>query len=766
MNRVGLALISIFAILISGGVWADDCKRMFREGETRYLKGEFAQAAETFEAISTCPEVKNDPDAYLDVLMHLSGAYQSMGFHQKALTTLSKGIPVAEETPNRVRRILFFNTLAEVWLSAGEPDRAFAYLKRILPEADRMDHPIVLATVLNTLGNLHATDKFYREASAAYQESLEKLDKTDGGKAAFSVLKTDVRTNLAWAAFLGKNYRKAGDAVKAVLRDIDRLPLSPGTVRDLIDLHVLVVRGAGIPEFAAEKIGPEIAVCFRLLEKAKKIAEAIHDNRLLSLSHGYMARLYESEHRYSEAMRLTQKAMFYSRQGNHPECVYLWQWQTGRLHKAGGDFENAIDAYQRAIDTLMPIHMELFGEYRSRHDMFHENIRPVYVELAELYLDEADTVQSDVKREDLLLKAVGVMDRMKAAELQSFYMDECVAETRKDTVLGNTPRRAALLYPIMMKDRLSLLLLTHKTIRHVAVPADFRTVTKAAASFRIGLQNRTRYVFRKNGKKLYDWLIRPLEEELAAIDTLIVAPDGALRLIPFAALFDGKKFLVEKFAIGTIPAISLIDPYPVDHSHTRVLAAGITAGVQNFSPLPSVAGELSEISRTMGTSAVLLDANYTIENMAVELESKPYNVLHLATHGVFGGSPENTFLLTYDGRMTMDRLRDLINLGIYRENRIELLSLSACQTALGDERSALGLAGVAIKTGVGSALATLWYVDDEATSMAVREFYRQLRMPETTKAKALRNAQTMLISQRKYWHPVYWAPFVLIGNWF
>ena len=113
----------------------------------------------------------------------------------------------------------------------------------------------------------------------------------------------------------------------------------------------------------------------------------------------------------------------------------------------------------------------------------------------------------------------------------------------------------------------------------------------------------------------------------------------------------------------------------------------------------------------------------------------------------------------------MNTLEYLMSLGKYRNHQVDLLTLSACQTALGNERAALGLAGVAVKAGVRSAVATLWNVDDEATSLAIRELYRQLRKDGMSKAKALQNAQKMLLSQRKYWHPLYWAPFLLIGNW-
>ena len=156
---------------------------------------------------------------------------------------------------------------------------------------------------------------------------------------------------------------------------------------------------------------------------------------------------------------------------------------------------------------------------------------------------------------------------------------------------------------------------------------------------------------------------------------------------------------------------------------------------------------------------------FTIPNVKNEFKINDYDIVHFATHGVFGGTGKNSFLLTYESQLNMNALEDLMSLGKYRNHKVDLLTLSACQTALGNERAALGLAGVAVKAGVRSAVATLWYVDDQATSLAIRELYRQLKKENMTKAKALQNAQKMLLAMHRYWHPIYWAPFLLIGSW-
>ena len=152
--------------------------------------------------------------------------------------------------------------------------------------------------------------------------------------------------------------------------------------------------------------------------------------------------------------------------------------------------------------------------------------------------------------------------------------------------------------------------------------------------------------------------------------------------------------------------------------------------------------------------------------MEKQISKTPFPVVHLATHGQFSSNAKETFVLTWDNRINVKQLGQLLqNRDTYSKNPIELLVLSACQTAEGDKRAALGLAGVAVRSGARSTLASLWAVDDQSTSAFMVEFYKQLSQPNMSKAQALRQTQISLIKQSGFKHPFYWAPFVLIGNW-
>jgi CHAT domain-containing protein len=132
---------------------------------------------------------------------------------------------------------------------------------------------------------------------------------------------------------------------------------------------------------------------------------------------------------------------------------------------------------------------------------------------------------------------------------------------------------------------------------------------------------------------------------------------------------------------------------------------------------------------------------------------------------VFTGDPSTSFVLTHDGRLTMNRLGELLSRTRLRDDPIELLVLSACDTAVSDERAGLGLAGVAVSSGARSAVGSLWPIADEATYRLLVDFYTELHQPGVSRAQALQRAQRKLIAGGELSHPYFWSAFLLVSNW-
>ena len=234
-----------------------------------------------------------------------------------------------------------------------------------------------------------------------------------------------------------------------------------------------------------------------------------------------------------------------------------------------------------------------------------------------------------------------------------------------------------------------------------------------------------------------------------------------------SVLYDesSDEYLIQKFAIANSPGLSLMDSRPLASQAPAVLISALSEQVQGFPGLPFVASEV-ETLQGLYNAKTLMNKNFTLDKLTSAFESDSYNIVHIASHGYFGGVADDTYLLTYDGRIQLDALEKLVRPTQFRKQPIELLTLSACETAAGDDRSALGLAGLAIKAGARSTLATLWSVNDQASSQLVGQFYENLSSEEKfSKAEALRRSQLDLLSDMRYTHPFYWSPFLIIGNW-
>ena len=240
-------------------------------------------------------------------------------------------------------------------------------------------------------------------------------------------------------------------------------------------------------------------------------------------------------------------------------------------------------------------------------------------------------------------------------------------------------------------------------------------------------------------------------------------PDG-VRYRLGGYLHDGKRFLIDRYALAVTPGLDLTDPRPIETEDLKLLLVGLSESSQGFPPLQHITEELKAIQGLYG-GKTLLNENFLLSSVEETLQNEPFNIVHIATHGKFESDVEETFLLTFDDKLTLDRLDQCVGFFRFREDPLELLTLSACQTAAGDDRAALGLAGVAVKAGARSAFATLWYINDQASSILVSEFYRQLLDPAVSRAVALQRAQLKLLKDLRYEHPGYWSPFLLINNW-
>lgn len=521
-----------------------------------------------------------------------------------------------------------------------------------------------------------------------------------------------------------------------------------------------------------------------LLSTATQQAVSLKDSRAETFAVGYLGEVYEQTGQWAEAQTLTQRAILLAQ--TSPDIVYRWHWQMGRIlakqsHHQTSDpstYQAAIAAYQAAIKSLQSLRSDLVAVNPDIQFNFRDSVEPVYREAVELLLKQNSDQFNREKQldqgsdEKQLENARKLIESLQLAELDDFFRDACIAGQNVilDQVVQQNNTRAAIIYPILLDNQLKVIVKTpNQALKLTSSRGDSQTnIEEVILQMRqLITQPGRRQEIQALSRQLYDWIIRPIEADIQDVDTLVFVPDGPLRNIPMAALFDGQRYLIEKYAVSTSAGLQLIDPKPIARQSLKALAAGLSTppqGFEEFSPLPGIVGELKSIADVGVTTTELVDQQFTSPALQTQINATPYNVVHLATHGKFSSRREDTFILAADGKINVSQFDRLLrNRNFLRSEPVELLVLSACQTAEGDNRATLGLAGAALKAGARSTVASLWQVDDEATAFLVRRFYQALMNPQVTKAEALRQAQLAVLRDRP--DPLHWAAFVLVGNW-
>jgi len=761
MRQIILRLAAL-GLLISGVVFAAPENEVVQEsliqvGEASHRKGDFTLAITAWGKTAREQYSRGNWKGYVQAVTNQAEAMRSVG---KAIETLPLLLPLLELVDKKQdpdSKSLVRLSLAQSYFLMGDPKRSVVLLNATLVQTDKIANSRLLSLILNELGNARSAMGKHVEAIEHYEESaILAVDSNE------QILAIRAFINAAKTAIYMNQSSRVASYIDEALGLLDLAPVGFETVQSWIALGKLL----------SDLKGNDARLkAFSVLQKAYQLSENLNHSLLSSYSLGFLGQLYENESRFYEGLEYTNRALFRALESGDPEAVYLWQWQMGRLLWGQKKNDQAITFYRQAVTTLVELRKDIIANPIRHRLSFRKSVGTVYYELADLLLQRAAeaTATGNTKQRELdLVDARNTIEQLKAAEIEDYYQDDCVTEfkSKRITIDSKIDDKTAVIYPIILPDRLELLVSSADKISHISIPVDDITLVKTIRSFRQELENYWGNNYITHAEQLYSWLIKPIQKLLdkQQTTTLVFVPDGALRTVPMAALFDGRQYLIEKFSIVSTPGLSLTDSRPIELASPQILLNGLSDSVQGFEALPAVEAELKAIQNLYG-GKVLENENFMSHAVKKELEVTPYTLVHIATHGKIEPNVRDSFLLTYDGKITIDDLEDYIGFGRYRVKGLELLTLSACETAVGDDRAALGLAGIALKAGARSALATLWSISDDATSTLIPVFYRHLNQPNTSKAKALQTAQLSLIHSEKYRHPGFWAPFLLIGNW-
>jgi filamentous hemagglutinin family protein len=729
------------------------------QGATAFRGGKLEDADRHWREASELSERSGDSAARSEALRGLAQTQQALGNHAESIGTLRSALDLARASGDRAAVASALGSLGNAHFALGRHDEARELFDDALENARAAGDDAGAAVILNNLGNEQAARGAFDEALASYAESAQLAQRAGEG-----LREAQALSNAARAALDAGEPARATALLERADQRIDSLEASQQKV------YVLIHLGKSYEQRARISPGQRSADLLRAharLTAALELGESLGDDRARSYALGNLGTLYEGERRYVEARYLTRQAVAAAEAANAPESLYRWYWQEGRILWGEGRAADAIQAYRRSVDLLEETRQETLTRYDASEVYFRRAVAPVYLDLVDALLQSAQRAPDTADSIPLLVEARGTMEHLKAAELRDYFRDECVADLEaKSQPLDRVAANVAVIYPILLQERTELLVSLPSGLRRYTAPASGALVTDTAWRFRAGLQQRISRDYLATSQQLYDWLVRPYERDLATekIDTLVFVPDGALRAIPMAALHDGEAFLVQRYALAVTPGLSLVDPKPLERKDPRPLLAGLSAAVQGFPALPMVADELTAVQEIYG-GEVLLDEDFDLEQVQRALDEDRPAIVHLASHAEFSGDPDTSFLLTYDDRLTLDRMGDMLGRTKFSERPVELLILSACETAAGNDRAALGLAGVAIQAGARSAMGSLWRISDDAAFELVVAFYRELKQPGVSRAVALQRAQLSLMESGAFEHPFYWSPYLLISDW-
>lgn len=765
---------------------------------------QWQQAINCYESLSTLATPQNR-QRLAKFRINQAQAYTAIGQQQEAILILKK---VTSDLANIDAETISMakGALGNAYFAQGKYELAIAAYQQSLQEPNSQEYSGIRQIPTNfrasswlNLGNAFAK-------AADYYQRQSQIESSEGDRAEASRLKTlSNQAQVSAHAAYQQSLQKSSDALLTAQACINLARLRQShnlsTIQNQQDNNCWQKSAELL-----EKVKPSHTQIFTLinlaslyqktsplsqiqiLKQSLALAQELGDQQSISFALGEIGKVYESLGDYEQALQFTNRAQWMGQERNAADSLYRWQWQSGRILKAKGESELAIASYRQAIATLQSIRSDIVAAERSFQLDIREQVEPIYRELIELLIESNFTSQefgAEVQRQDQKLaiaKALQVLDLLHLSELENFFGDECLEpKSNNQSAQDLIQSKSALVYSIILPQKTYLIAkLPDESLRIYKFALSKQELDAKIKRLRYTLENVATDEYLVPAKEMYDLLITPMEKDLrrSQVEQLVFVNDGIFQTVPMAALHDGKQFLIQKYPIIYLTDsksnnfqnrnLSLETSSPKS-SKLSLVSFGLSEAIAPFMALPNVVEELNQIKEVWtqkslsdsqtGVVESFLNRRFTLETLQSQIKSG-YDVVHLATHAKFGATPESTFLQAFDQKINLNQLESILRSS---KSQIELLVLSACQTATGDSRATLGLAGVALRSGVKNVLATLWAVDDTDVVPLIREFYYAWQIEGLSKAQALQKSQIKGITENNL-HPSSWSAFILVAN--
>ena len=678
--------------------------------------------------------------------------------------------------------------IAQTYTSLGQLQLAIFHLNQVL---SLTQEPSLLASAWNQLGNAYSRDGLLDRALSAYNKSL-KIErslstlnnlvglqqkqglyaqlKANGSRegaeaqhywAEASKYEEEARKSAESALFLSQ-IEKSTASVQALLEwgkisptglSVEELERGRNILTDLPASRTKVFLLINWAKLDSDRAG-------NWLSKSTEVAETIGDATAKSYAWLEMSLLAEKKGQLAKALDYAQSAISYAWSESVTDVLYRSYWLAGRIARHYKEREATLKNYRHAIDAFENLNQGVTKINVGQRLNFSSQVEPMYRTVLELLLENPS--------ESNLQESLLILAKLRLAQLQNYFGDICVEfgvenpNSQAEKVTKNSVR----LFSIILDDQTHFILqLEDGTLRHSRASIGKAGITKLATDWYSSLtidsedflERSYSWQFWQQGQDLYALIIRPFEKQLEQIATnlIIFVHDGILRNLPMAALTDGEKFLAQKWA--SVSSLGLnFKSTAIPEQETTAVAFGLGVAREGWSELSEVEQEIENVIKITGGKS-FLDEEFTSNNLAHELNQGRYSLVHLATHGYFGGIAENSLILAYDQPLNVLELEDVL---AQSQSPIQFLVFSACETALSSDFSTLGMAGVALRNGVDSVLGSYWAVQDNEQTELIQDFYTNFSQNNLDKPQALQQIQIEQIERDA--HPSKWAAFNLI----
>ncbi|NMG21424.1 CHAT domain-containing protein [Brasilonema bromeliae] len=785
--------------------------------------GQYSQALEYYQQSLSLMQKIEDKLGVGTAFNSIGGVYYERGQYSLALKFFQQALVNVQKAKDPIEEANNLNKIGQVYSQVGQYSQALKFYRQALEISKKNNDKLGEGTILNNIGFVYNVMKKYSQARDYYQQALAVFKKTDA--------QPNIGTTLNNIGFVYQQLGQYSQAVESIEQAL--------TILQQVGDRAVVGRTLDSMGSAYKGMG-QYSQALVSYQQALAVSREIGDRTAQRITLGNIGDLLAQQNKPQLAI------IFYKQSVNVTEAIRA-QLRSLPREQQQSYTTTVADIYRRLADLLLQqdrvleaqqvldlLKIQELDDYLhdvrgnektskgvespSPEQSINQGLKVIADKQIQIsrQLGELQKIPPTNRKPDQIAKIVE-LDAQLITEFNQFIdspevnawlgqlspkaAQQIIPLENLNSLRDNLQRlnqNAVLLYPLILENRLELVLTTPNTPPiHRSVPIKKEELNRAIADFRSALENSESNATIP-AQKLYEWLIKPIEKDLANADakTIIYAPDGALRYIPLAALYDGKQWLAQRFRTNNITALSLteIDTKPLPQ--IKVLAGATTqryivqleSTLLPFKALEYAGAEVQNLATMMPGTKTLLDNEFNRQAMISYLNV--YTIIHMATHAFFvNGKPEDSFILMGDGGLVT--LPDIQKLSL---PNVDLVVLSACETAVSDQigkgEEILGFGYQVQRTGARAAIASLWSVSDGGTQALMNAFYAFLSQGKMNKAEALRQAQVAMITgdysgvtenkdrgilkstrqnlpakvANRLSHPYYWAPFILIGN--